>query len=159
MAWRDWAYYLQAGHIYAVGFLEPDRCSLGIDIGAIHPAYGLLSEQVGGYVNERTGEDFKYRVNGFSCNFQKINANYSIAQFLFERRGTMPIAKTSTTRKHRWLPFSILMFSNIREQYSELAMKVEKDQFDALLQKMLQQKPEKTSAIKGKPGNRPDNSA
>ena len=33
-------------------------------------------------------------------------------------------------------------------------MKVEKDQFDALLQKMLQQKPEKTSAIKGKPGNK-----
>jgi hypothetical protein len=32
-------------------------------------------------------------------------------------------------------------------------MKVEKDQFDALLQKMLKQSPEKTSAIKGKPGN------
>ena len=32
-------------------------------------------------------------------------------------------------------------------------MKVEKEQFDALLQKMLRQKPEKTSAIKGKPGN------
>ena len=32
-------------------------------------------------------------------------------------------------------------------------MKVEKEQFDALLQRMLQQKPEKTSAIKGKPGN------
>jgi hypothetical protein len=32
-------------------------------------------------------------------------------------------------------------------------MKVEKEQFDALLQKMLQQKPEKTSAIKGKPGS------
>ena len=34
-----------------------------------------------------------------------------------------------------------------------LKMQVEKDQFDALLQKMLKQKPEKTSAIKGKPGN------
>jgi hypothetical protein len=32
-------------------------------------------------------------------------------------------------------------------------LKVEKDQFDELLAKMLQQKPEKTSAIKGKPGN------
>ncbi len=32
-------------------------------------------------------------------------------------------------------------------------MKVEKDKFDALLQKMLKQEPEKTSAIKGKPGN------
>ena len=32
-------------------------------------------------------------------------------------------------------------------------MKVDKEQFDALLQRMLQQKPEKTTAIKGKPGN------
>lgn len=31
-------------------------------------------------------------------------------------------------------------------------MKVEKEQFDALLQRMLRQKPEKTSTIKGKPG-------
>jgi hypothetical protein len=31
-------------------------------------------------------------------------------------------------------------------------MKVEKEQFDALLQRMLKQNPEKTSAIKGKPG-------
>jgi hypothetical protein len=33
-------------------------------------------------------------------------------------------------------------------------MKVEKEKFAALLQKMLKQKPEKTSAIKGKPGNK-----
>ena len=32
-------------------------------------------------------------------------------------------------------------------------MKVEKEQFDALLERMLQQKPEKTSEIKGKRGN------
>ena len=31
-------------------------------------------------------------------------------------------------------------------------MKVEKEKFDALLRRMLKQKPEKTSAIKGKPG-------
>lgn len=31
-------------------------------------------------------------------------------------------------------------------------MRVEKEKFDDLLQKMLQQKPEKTSTIKGKPG-------
>jgi hypothetical protein len=31
-------------------------------------------------------------------------------------------------------------------------MKIEKEKFDDLLQRMLQQKPEKTSTIKGKPG-------
>jgi hypothetical protein len=32
-------------------------------------------------------------------------------------------------------------------------MKVRKEKFDELLQQMLKQKPEKTTAIKGKPGN------
>ena len=32
-------------------------------------------------------------------------------------------------------------------------MKVEKEKFDDLLQRMLKQEPEKTSAIKGKTGN------
>ena len=32
-------------------------------------------------------------------------------------------------------------------------MQIEKEKFDDLLQKMLKQKPEKTSAIKGKPGS------
>jgi hypothetical protein len=33
-------------------------------------------------------------------------------------------------------------------------MKVDKDQFDALLGRLLQQKPEKTQVIKGTPGGR-----
>ena len=32
-------------------------------------------------------------------------------------------------------------------------MKVDKDKFDALLGRLLKQQPEKTQAIKGKPGN------
>lgn len=32
-------------------------------------------------------------------------------------------------------------------------MRVEKEKFDELLGKMLKQKPERTSAIRGKPGN------
>jgi hypothetical protein len=85
-----------------------------IDIGAIHPAYGLLSEQIGGYVNERTGEDFKYRVNGFSCNFQKINGNYSIAQFVFERRGTTP---DSQNQYYSQAPLSTLQHLDVLETF------------------------------------------
>jgi len=33
-------------------------------------------------------------------------------------------------------------------------MKVDKDKFDSLLERLLKQKPEKTQVIKGKPGER-----
>lgn len=82
--------YYAGGMIPRWAFLSQIVVRSEMNFNAIHPAFTALSERVEQVVNSRTGENFAYRFNGISVDFQKLNGDYPIAAFTLERRVKTP---------------------------------------------------------------------